>query len=484
VAPGDEVFTRHVGAVLVVERDPDPAAPDAAGDDAIAHALALLRRTGDAEPIAAGALAAGFDTPAAAVTAANGLHREYRVAGGPRWRAGIDVGEVLMTPGDAATREAIERATALARLARPGTTAVAAGALPAIGAIRDATVEALAAPHTGHLIVPRPVPSAQRRRLLVALAGTTLAGAGTLAWLAWRRRAPGDRRLVTLGVGPFGSPRVDPEHAWIGNAVRTGLNTQLSELSDVKVYSQAFIDFVMRSEGLSDIEVATRLGIDKMLSGSVLVVGDSVQVEAQIIDVASGLLEGSYATVGREQDFLALENQVVLGIIARLELPLSPEDERRLAARRESNPDAFRRFLDTEGAGAAPPAPSPHGPPSSRFVVPREAYAADAEAEVAAALEDYRRALEAGDVAALGTMYLAFLPAQRAALERYFASVRDLRVRIADVDIAVVGGEGVVSYTRVDDFVDVETRRPQHLSLRVSRTLRRVDDRWRFAGAQ
>jgi hypothetical protein len=122
VAPGDEGFTRRIGAVLVLERDLDPALPGEAEDDALARALALLRRTGDAERIAAG-LVAGFDTPAAAVTAANGLHGEFRAAGGPRWRAGIDVGEILMTPGDPATGAAIERATALARLARAGTTA-------------------------------------------------------------------------------------------------------------------------------------------------------------------------------------------------------------------------------------------------------------------------------------------------------------------------------------------------------------------------
>jgi hypothetical protein len=107
------------------------------------------------------------------------------------------------------------------------------------------------------------------------------------------------------------------------------------------------------------IEVATRLGIEKMLSGSVLVVGNAVRVEAQIIDVASGVLEGAYATDGREAEFLALENEVVLGVISKLHLPLSPNDEQRLAARRAVNPDAFRRFFDAEGAGGLPAAPPP-----------------------------------------------------------------------------------------------------------------------------
>ena len=95
----------------------------------------------------------------------------------------------------------------------------------------------------------------------------------------------------TVHSGAFQSSRVDPEHAWMGGALRTGLSTQLSELSGAKVYSQAFVDFLMTHEKLSEIEVAHRLGIETMLTGSVLVEGDAVRVEAQIIDVVTGLLE-------------------------------------------------------------------------------------------------------------------------------------------------------------------------------------------------
>lgn len=498
MASGDEAFVRRIAAVLVAECDPGSAPPDDTEADAMARALALLRAAGgDAERLAANTLVAGFDHPAAAVEAASRLHADAVAAPGDAparpWRIGLHVSEVMMTADGAETRAAIERATALARLARPGTTAVAAGALAAIGPLRDATLETLPDSPEGpvHLIVPRePGPSLQRRRFVAVLGAAALGGAGAVVWIARRRPwADDEPPHVTLGVGAFRSSRTDPEHAWIGDALRTGLNTQLSELSGVKVYSQAFLDFLMSHERLSEIEVATRLGIEKMLSGSVLVVGDSVRVEAQIIDVSTGLLEGAYATVGREADFLALENEVVLGVISKLSLPLSPDDEHRLAARRAANPDAFRRFLDAEGGGGLPgPPASPEEhherEPSSDYFGPRAAYAEDARAEVVTLLEEYRRATEAHDVAALAAMYLNFLPEQRTFLERYFASVRDLKVRIDDMDVAVSGDEAVVSYTRVDDFVDIPTRRPQHLSLRVTRTLRRVDGRWRFASVQ
>ena len=470
--------------MLVAEHDQDVDA------DAIARALTLLRAAGgDAERLAANAVLAGFDHAEAAVRAANHLHAEA----GEVWRIGIHVAEVMMMADGAATRAAIERAMSLARVARPGTTVVEAGALAAIGSLPGVTFEGLEPPdgRTGglYLIVSAaPGPSLRRRRFVAALGAVAVAGTGAIVWLErYQPRTDDDPAHLTLGVGSFRSSRTDPEHAWIGDALRNGLNTQLSQLSGVKVYSQAFLDFLMTQEGLSEIEVADRLGIEKMLSGSVLVTGGAVHVEAQIIDMATGLLEDAHATTGREDDFVGLENDVVLGVIDKLGLVLSEEDQRQLAARRAVDADAFRRFLDAEGASGLPVPQTPpdkrHEPSSFRFG-PRAAYADDARAQIAALVEEYRRATEARDVAALSAMYLTFVPEQRVRLERYFTSVRDLRVRIDDVDIAVAGEQAVVSYTRIDDFVDIPTQRPQHLSIRVTRTLRRVDSRWRFEAVQ
>ena len=103
-------------------------------------------------------------------------------------------------------------------------------------------------------------------------------------------------------------------------------------------------------------------------------------------------------------------------------------------------------------------------------------------AEVAAFVEEYRRATEARDVARVSTTYAVLVPAQRAALSRYFESVEALRVKIDRLQLAAFGEEAVVSYTRTDDFVDARTRRPQRVTVRLTRTLRRVDGRWRFTG--
>jgi TolB-like protein len=487
-------FVRRVGAILVAEHHPVTAPSGEQGAEIVADAVQFLRIAGgDAEALAANAVVGVFDEPVQAVAAATALHVQSGEGG--RWRAGVHVDELEMTGEGTATRAAIDRAMALARVARPRTTAVRTEGLPALGRLRNATLEPLDIPDmppgSVHLIVPQwSAPLLPRRRMIAVLAGAAVVGGtGAVAWIATRRPQGGTgQRSLTIGVGPFRSSGSDAASSWIAPALRDGLDTQLTELSGVRVFSDEFMDFVMTSERLSAIEVAQRLGITKMVSGSVVVLGDTVRVESRVVDVATGVLDGAHVESGRSKDFLELESDLVLGVISALPIKLSAEDERRIAARRTTDLDALRRLLDAEGESS--PAPPPATPPGgtdgghSRLMDlfgPREAQADEALAEITAFLEQYRRATEAHDVAALGAMYVTFSSEQRVAIERYLAGVRDLRVGIDHVEAAVSGEQAVVSYTRTDDFVDVQTGRPGHVSVRLTKTLRRVDGRWLFA---
>jgi TolB-like protein/ketosteroid isomerase-like protein len=498
----DRRFRRRVGAVLVAEHDAATTPSGEAGAHVVTDAVRFLRIAGgDAEALAGNAVVAVFDEPAEAVTAATRLHLQGTGGEAGRWRAGVYAADLEMTGEGSATLAAIDRAMALARVARRGTTAVTTDAIPALRHFREATLEPLDAidvpgmPRGSvYLVVPRwSAPVLPRRRIVALLAGAAIVGGtGAIAWIATRRRRGGaEPRKLTIGVGPFRSSGLDEASAWIAPAVRDGINTQLTELSGVRVFSDEFMDFVMTREHLTVIEVAQRLGITKMVSGSVVTVGDMVRVEFRVVDVATGVLDGARVESGRAKEFLALESDLVVDVIASLPISLSTEEESRIAARRATDLDMLRRLLDAEGESQV--APSPEATPGGSddghswfidLLGPREAQADEAPREITAFLEQYRRATEARDVDALGAMYAAFSPAQRAAIERYFGGVRDLRIGIDHVEAAVVGDEAVVSYSRTDDFVDVQTGRPGHVSERLTKTLRRVDGRWLFASSR
>jgi len=503
---------------------------------------------GRADPFAGDAILATFDSVVAAVDAALAIQRRVGAEefAGTRlqMRIGVHFGDVLVREG-AAFGDAINITARLQTLAKPGTVCISEGVYRQVRNRFDEKfvdlgrqqLKNISDPVHAYLIVPPELAPAQtpaRTRLALGATAVVLLVllSGIVAVRYWsappakpketrteghsglgiethqpESPAPGAQKAaahaedggqVTLGVMLFKGLAPEGEKDWRREALRDGLNAQLSQLSQVKVYSKEFIDFLVTRKGLTDIEAATQLGIKKMLSGSVVVVGDTLHIETHVVDVTSGVLEISYTTSGREQDFLDGQ-KMALDVISHLNLPVT-DDERRtaLAQKPSANAEALKRLMEAESGAAHRPATP--GPETSKdaphSALPRwlaslalvpAARADDTGAAPPAildVLEHYRKATESREVQALAAVYEEFPPDQQAAQQRYFENVRDLKVVIDHVDVAVVGDEAVASYTRTDDFVDARTGRPMHVTVRLTKILRRSDGTWKLAGGK
>lgn len=303
---------------------------------------------------------------------------------------------------------------------------------------------------------------------------------------------------VTFGVMLFKPNAANEENDWMAAALRDAFNTELSQLSGVKVYSKEFLDFVMKKKDLSEIEAASELGIQKMLSGSFTIVGDQLRVDTYVVDVGSGVLETSYPTEGEVDDFYGLRNRILVAAVDRLDLPVSAEERRTLLARRPGNVDALKKLLEAEGKRPPRPDAADAEPEPSAALRALEwlasatlgvgaAHAAEAASDedaIRALLERYRTATEAGDLEALARVYDEYSADTRAAQEQYFSMVEDLTIEIEDVEMAVIGDEAVVSYTRSDEFVDRQTGRPADVTVRLTKELVRQDGQWRLVAGE
>jgi class 3 adenylate cyclase/TolB-like protein len=498
---------------------------------------------GHADPIAGDAILATFDSVVAAVDSALQIQRRLAieaVAGQTiRVRIGVHFGDLLLRDG-AAFGDAINVAARLQTLARPGSVCISDGVYRHVrGKFDEKFVDLgrqrlknISDPVRAYLILPGEVKAVRSRwrvnhraaaegrtRLWVArLASATLLLAGVVVVAAALQRywkdsakpagpvglaehvlpdestpATVEGHKVALGVMLFKPLGGEGDNAWMREAFRDGLNAQLSALSRVKVYSREFIDFLITRQGLTEIEAAARLGIKKMLSGSFTASGGTLRIEAHLVDVSTGVLESSYTTVGRVEDFLDLQEKAVLGIIGRLSLPVTPEEKKALLARRSSDMETLKLLLDAEG-GAAEPPHSRLGPSPDSNVLRRLARAPirpafadelnDPHAEIVALLERYRRAIETMAVDELADIYADYTPEQQVAQERYFRRVRNLRVRVENVDVVVVGDEAIASYTRTDDFVDVRSGRSMHVAVQLTKMLRRERGAWKLASGK
>lgn len=521
-------YTRRVLAVLVGDvsgfsalmgQDDERTARDVRRIQTLVATIAS-EHGGHAEPQAGDSIAVRFESVLGAVQSA--LHVQEQLAEEAasdrqlRLRIGIHFGDVLVEAGGAALGDAINVAARLCALARPGTVCVSEGVYRHVRGRFEAPVEDLGRqrlknisdPVHAYLIVPHGGERARRRRHkmagVVALVGVLLVGAALWVWRPWPKRAfvpsvvpasstgggaaaqdAPQAEEVTLGVMLFKPLRDDPEHLWMREALRDGLNTQLSGLSKVKIYSKEFLDLLIDKQGLSEIEAANKLGIKKMLSGSFVAVEDTLRIETHVVDVASGMIETSYTTTGPAKQFLTLQTKMTEGVIARLDIPITADERKTLLAQQNTDVEALKMLLEAEGGAAAGP-PKPAEPGSwlwhwmDRIATPDAAWADD-RADIAAVLEAYRKATEAHEIGAVAAVYVEFSPDQQAAQQRYFDSVKDPKIVISDLDAVVVGDDAVVSYTRTDDFTDARTGRPVHVQVRLTKNLKRTSNGWKLA---
>jgi len=335
-----------------------------------------------------------------------------------------------------------------------------------------------------------------------------------------------------IGVMAFDNVRADPAHDWVGTALRLAFNTELSKVRALHVYAPELIDRTAKELGTDPLATAQRLGIDRLVTGSFSIVGTTALIDARIVDAATGLQEGSDSVRGDLSDIFDLQKQLVLSLLRRLRVKLSPEEGSSIENGSNRDVDAYRLLLDTEEAFdetpvPQPPAPRPTPPPAApqsrrdesplarrnvlavsgalamlveqvvphalpvtalSFVTNDVAYAdetpSDAEGAVRRLFEAYRQALQAKDVERLATLYLSFSTRRREALRAYFDNALDYHVEIADVTVVPHGAETVVSYTRRDRFVDRGTGKAINLEVRLTRIVVREGDAWKIRGKE
>jgi tetratricopeptide (TPR) repeat protein len=92
-------------------------------------------------------------------------------------------------------------------------------------------------------------------------------------------------------------------------------------------------------------DIARELGVDVIIEGSVLRVGDHVRITAQLIDgrTDANLWAESYEREWR--DILKLQGEVAQAIAKEIQAKLTPEEEMRLASARRVNPEAHEAYF-------------------------------------------------------------------------------------------------------------------------------------------
>ncbi len=181
------------------------------------------------------------------------------------------------------------------------------------------------------------------RKVTLAASGVAFAALLTLAaWFAYLRQ-PGDA-IESVAVLPFVNAGGDPNTEYLSDGITESLINNLSQIANLRVMARRT---VFRYKGKdADPQMAGKdLHVRAVVSGRLLQRGDTLIVQTELIDSATGsqLWGGQYNR--KTADVLALQDDLAAEISEKLRLRLSGDQKHRLTKRYTEDPVAYQLYL-------------------------------------------------------------------------------------------------------------------------------------------
>jgi serine/threonine-protein kinase len=157
-------------------------------------------------------------------------------------------------------------------------------------------------------------------------------------------RPPIGAAIRRLAVLPLENLSGDPEQEYFADGMTEALIADLAKIRSLKVISRTSSMRYKRS-GKPLPQIASELGVDAVLEGSVVSSEGNVRITTQLIrgDTDEHLWAESYDRPLR--DVLDLQRQVARAIAEEIQVTLSPEDRARLTILARVDPEAYQLYL-------------------------------------------------------------------------------------------------------------------------------------------
>jgi TolB-like protein len=154
-------------------------------------------------------------------------------------------------------------------------------------------------------------------------------------------RAQQARRSVA--VLPFINMSSDVENEYFSDGITEELINLLTRVNGLQVTARTS-SFAFKGRQEDVRQIATRLGVQMILEGSVRKAGDRVRITAQLIDASSGYHLFSEAYDRKLADIFELQDEIAGSIVSAVQDRLDPD--RNLRVRMEARLDRLESFLD------------------------------------------------------------------------------------------------------------------------------------------
>jgi TolB-like protein/DNA-binding winged helix-turn-helix (wHTH) protein len=156
---------------------------------------------------------------------------------------------------------------------------------------------------------------------------------------------PLPREITSIAVLPCENLSGDPQQEYFAAGIHEALITDLAKLSGLKkvIARTSMTRYQGTDKPLP--EIADELGVDAVITCSVLREGDRVRITVQLINAHTEEHLWAERYERDLRDVLSLQNEIVSSIARQIEVALAPAEATRLAEARQVDPEAYEAFL-------------------------------------------------------------------------------------------------------------------------------------------
>jgi serine/threonine-protein kinase len=196
---------------------------------------------------------------------------------------------------------------------------------------------------------PRPV---RRWRWWAAGSAAALLVAGLAAFTLWPvhgrgvlPRAPlAGQARPSIAVLPFENLSRDAAQDYMADGMTEALTTALAKIGGLKVVSRTSAMYY-RTAAKPLPQIASELGVDDVLEGSILRAGDRVRITVKLVEAKTDRSLWAESYDREMNDILELQSEVSRTIVRATQVQLTPQELAGLAHTRPVDPEVYEAYL-------------------------------------------------------------------------------------------------------------------------------------------
>jgi len=181
--------------------------------------------------------------------------------------------------------------------------------------------------------------------IVLAAAGYLLVRSQRLDDVGRAQGAAAARDIRSLAVLPLDNYSGDPGQDYFAEGMTDELTADLARISRIRVISRGSAMQFGGGDRPSAPEIAAALDVDAIVEGSVMRVGDTVRINAQLIDARADRHLWAESFERRSQDVLALQDELASAIAREINVRLAPVGKAPEESARAVNPEAYDAYL-------------------------------------------------------------------------------------------------------------------------------------------